>query len=197
MSADGVYQAAVCNGGQMFVSSNTGATWTVQGAEEVCWRDVAISSNGQFQVAACGQEDEESGGALYYSTNYGATWTASGDDRDWQSVAISADGQRVCAAPWAKTYSLSARTIAVTNDQANSIWMPTAILWSFPTATTATVTIARTSQENTYLLGQVTVSNSCGVIWVSEADYPFELGDVLAVTSTETNGVVEIVRKAN
>jgi hypothetical protein len=111
--------------------------------------------------------------------------------------AILVAAAAVCAAPWAKTYSLNAPTVAITNGQANTVWTPVAVLWSFPGATTATVTVARTSQGNTHLLGQLAVSNSSGVIWVSEADYPFEFGDVLSVTSTDTNGVVEIIRKGN
>jgi hypothetical protein len=110
---------------------------------------------------------------------------------------VAAAVAAVYAAPWAKTYSLRASTVAVTNGQANTVWTPVAVLWSFPQATTATVTVTRTSQGNTYLLGQVAVSNSSGVIWVSEADYPFEYGDVLTVTSTDTNGAVEIIRKGN
>jgi hypothetical protein len=113
------------------------------------------------------------------------------------AILVAGVAAAVYAAPWAKTYSLSAATVAVTNGQANSTWMPVAVLWSFPGATTATVTVARTSQGNTHLLGQLAVSNSSGVIWVSEADYPFEFGDVLTVTSTDTNGAVEIIRKGN
>ena len=99
------------------------------------------------------------------------------------------------SAPWAKTYSLAPATVALTNQQANSAWVPVAVLWSFPHATTSTLTVARTSQGSTYLLGQLAVSNSNGAIWVSEAPYPFEYGDVLTVTSTDTNGVVQIIRK--
>jgi hypothetical protein len=101
----------------------------------------------------------------------------------------------VWAAPWAKTYSLAAGTVAVTNDQANSVWCPVAVLWSFPEATTATVTAARTSQGNTYLLGRLVVSNASTVIWVAEADYPFEYGDVLVLTGTVTNGAAQVIRK--
>lgn len=113
------------------------------------------------------------------------------------AVLVVAFVAAVYAAPWGKTYSLSTATVAVTNGQANTVWTPVAVLWRFPVATTATVTVARTSQGNRHLLGQLAVSNSSGVIWVSEADYPFEYGDVLSVTSTDTNGVVEIIRKGN
>ena len=103
----------------------------------------------------------------------------------------------VCAAPWAKTYSLAPATVAVTNEQANSVWAPVAVLWSFPEATTGTVTASRASQGNTYLLSQYAVSNTVAstVIWVAEASYPFEYGDVLVLTSSDTNGVVQVIRK--
>jgi hypothetical protein len=101
----------------------------------------------------------------------------------------------VWAAPWAKTYSLAVGTVAVTNEQANSVWCPVAVLWSFTEATTATVTAARTSQGNTYLLGRLVVSNASTVIWVAEADYPFEYGDVLVLTSTVTNGAAQVILK--
>ena len=101
----------------------------------------------------------------------------------------------VWAAPWAKTYSLAAGTVAVTNQQANSVWCPVAVLWSFTEATTGTVTASRTSQGNTYLLGRLVVSNASTVIWVAEADYPFEYGDVLVLTSTVTNGAAQVILK--
>ncbi len=98
-------------------------------------------------------------------------------------------------APWAKTYSLAAGTVAVTNEQANSVWCPVAVLWSFTEATTGTVTASRTSQGNTYLLGRLVVSNASTVIWVAEADYPFEYGDVLVLNSTVTNGAAQVILK--
>jgi len=101
----------------------------------------------------------------------------------------------VCAAPWAKTYTLAGTTVALTNNQANSVWAPVAVLWSYPGATTTTVTAARTSQGNTYLLGRMAATNTSTVIWVAEASYPFEFGDVLVLTSTDTNGAVQVIRK--
>jgi hypothetical protein len=101
----------------------------------------------------------------------------------------------VWAAPWAKTYSLATATVAVTNEQANSVWCPVAVLWSFTEATTGTVTASRTSQGNSYLLGRLVVSNASTVIWVAETDYPFEQGDVLVLTSTVTNGAAQVILK--
>ena len=99
------------------------------------------------------------------------------------------------AAPWATTHSLVTGTVSVTNSQANSVWCPVAVLWGFPAGATATVTAARTSQGHTYLLGQMAVSNTSTVIWVPEAEYPFEEGDVLVLTSTATNGAAQVILK--
>jgi hypothetical protein len=103
----------------------------------------------------------------------------------------------VYAAPWAQTYSLQGATVAVTNQQINSVWMPEVVLWKFAAATNAALTVSRVSQGNTYLIGSLSVTNASTVVWISEADYPFEYGDALQLTSTVTNGQVQIIRKGN
>ena len=101
----------------------------------------------------------------------------------------------VCAAPWAETYPLRGTTVAVTNGQANSVWMPVAVLWKFAPATNAVVTVTRISQGNSFELGTLSVTNAKTVIWIPEVEYPFEYGDVLQVSSTETNSQVQVIRK--
>jgi len=103
----------------------------------------------------------------------------------------------VYAAPWAQTYPLNGATVAVTNQQANSVWMPEVVLWKFTAATNAALTVSRVSQGNTYLIGSLTATNVSTVVWIPEADYPFEYGDALQLTSTMTNGHVQIIRKGN
>ena len=103
----------------------------------------------------------------------------------------------VYAAPWAQTYPLNGTSIAVTNQQINSVWMPEVVLWKFAAATNAALTVSRVSQGNTYLIGSLSVTNASTVVWISEADYPFEYGDVLKLSSTVTNGHVQVIRKGN
>ena len=103
----------------------------------------------------------------------------------------------VYAAPWAQTYPLSGSTVALTNQQANSVWMPEAVLWKFTAATNAALTVSRVSQGNTYLIGSLSVTNASTVVWIPEADFPFEYGDALQMTSTVTNGQIQIIRKGN
>ena len=103
----------------------------------------------------------------------------------------------VSAAPWAQTYPLKGATVAVTNQQVNTVWMPEVVLWKFTAATNATLTVSRVSQGNTYLIGSLTVTNASTVVWIPEADFPFEYGDALQMTSTVTNGQIQIIRKGN
>ncbi len=103
----------------------------------------------------------------------------------------------VYAAPWAQTFPLRGPTVAVTNQQVNTVWMPEVVLWKFATATNAALTVSRVSQGNTYLIGSLSATNASTVVWISEADYPFEYGDSLQLTSTVTNGQVQIIRKGN
>ena len=101
----------------------------------------------------------------------------------------------VLAAPSAQTFSLSGASVTITNLQNNSVWIPSVVLWKFTTATNATLTVNRISQGNTFLLGNLAATNASTVIWIAEAEYPFEFGDAFQVTSTVTNGQVQIIRK--
>ena len=103
----------------------------------------------------------------------------------------------VFAAPWAQTYPLKGSTVAVTNQQFNTVWIPEVVLWKFSTATNATLTVSRVSQGNTYLIGSLIVTNTSTVVWIPEADFPFEYGDALQLSSSSTNGQVQIIRKGN
>lgn len=106
-------------------------------------------------------------------------------------VCALAGGAR--AGGWAGTYSLAAGSVSFTNSQANSSWMPVAILWKFEERTDVTMSVERISQGNTFVLGMMATTNVTSAIWVPEADYPFLPGDVLRVTST-ASGVLHVIR---
>ena len=99
------------------------------------------------------------------------------------------------AGGWATTYALTNGTVAVTNAQANFSWAPVAVLWSFTCGTNASLAVSRVSAGSAFRLGTMSVTNATTAVWVPEADYPFEFGDVLEVSCTATNGVVQIIRK--
>lgn len=112
----------------------------------------------------------------------------------WLGVIAAAS---VCfAGGWSSTYSLGAGTVDVENEQVNSSWMPVAVLFKFDAAANGVVTVQRVSQSNTFVLGSANLSNVTSAVWTPEAEYPFGFGDVLRVTSTATNGQVQIIRSA-
>ena len=99
------------------------------------------------------------------------------------------------AGGWATTHSMEGGAVALTNEQANAVWTPVAVLWAFGEAASGTVTVSRVSQGGTYVLGASEVSNATSAVWVPEAAYPFGTGDVLRLESTVTNGRVQVIRK--
>lgn len=66
----GKYLAGAVQGGQIYTSTNYGATWNLQtGSPSATWDALASDSTGQYLVAGVYS------GGLYTSTNYGTTWT--------------------------------------------------------------------------------------------------------------------------
>ena len=74
--------------------------------------------------------------------------------------------------------------------------MPVAVLFQFDAETNSVMSVERVSQSNTFVLGAANVSNVTSTVWVPEAEYPFDYGDLLRVTSSATNGQVQIIRRA-
>ncbi len=99
VSSDGQRQTAVSNGGQIYISTNYGATWTETETNRN-WNAVAMSSTGQYQTALVYDTfyDEELEeifpiGKIYTSNNYGSSWTERNYSQLWKEVAISSTGQ--------------------------------------------------------------------------------------------------------
>ena len=99
------------------------------------------------------------------------------------------------AAGIATTHSLATGTVAITNTEKHSSWVPVALLFHFSAPTSGAITVERRTGGNTFLLTSCTLSNNQHAVWVPEADIPFNENDSLLVTSTITNGTVEIIRK--
>jgi len=74
MSADGRYQTATAYNGQIYRSTDFGATFVAvpnpAGVPSPApWEDVSVSSNGQIQLAVAGN-----GNGVYISTDFGQNW---------------------------------------------------------------------------------------------------------------------------
>jgi len=91
-SSDGSKLVAVVASGQIYTSTDSGATWTPRDSSR-SWLLVASSSDGSKLVAAV------NGGQIYTSTDSGVTWTAQiSGSRSWIAVASSSDGNKLVAA---------------------------------------------------------------------------------------------------
>jgi len=97
----------------------------------------------------------------------------------------------------AASFRLDAGGVAITNTQANSSWVPVAVLVKFDAPATGTLTVRRVSQGNTYMLGSCTFAGSTNLVWVADCEYPFGFGDVLVISSTATNGVVQLLTRGD
>ncbi|QHI70143.1 hypothetical protein [Tichowtungia aerotolerans] len=93
-------------------------------------------------------------------------------------------------------HSLDSGTVSVTNTQKHASWVPVAVLFRFESSVSGTVTVTRETGGTSFQLATVDLSGNQTAVWIPDVAYPFNLNDVLTVTSTATNGTVEIIRKA-
>ena len=95
-SADGTKLAAAASdsaGDGIYLSTNSGATWTPAQAPSGGWGPIVYSAGGTELVAA-----NAGVGGIYISTNSGATWNqANVPVEQWSSIAVSADGTKLLA----------------------------------------------------------------------------------------------------
>ncbi len=105
--------------------------------------------------------------------------------------------QPAFAAGMSSVHTLESGAVAITNTQKHSSWVPVALLFKFDAPATGTITVERDTGSTTFLLTSCAVSNSQHAVWIPESAFPFNLNDVLNITSTITNATVEIIRKAN
>ena len=100
------------------------------------------------------------------------------------------------AGGFSKTYSLSSGTVTVANNQKRSSWVPVALLFHFTEPVDTTVSIKRLSKGEEFLLSTVTLTNVQDITWIPEADYPFNFGDSLVISTTATTGTLELIQRS-
>jgi photosystem II stability/assembly factor-like uncharacterized protein len=99
MSSDGKYQFAIENGGDVYMSSDYGITWSVIEDPLIMskqWVSISCSASGQYITSL------ENNGNIYISSDYGLSWTRVADtnvsdSKDWRSISVSSDGLYQCA----------------------------------------------------------------------------------------------------
>ena len=90
VSSDGSKLVAIFNSGQIYTSSDYGATWTARDSSRA-WYGIASSADGTKLVATV------QSGQIYTSTDSGVTWTPRDSSRLWYKVASSNDGSVLVA----------------------------------------------------------------------------------------------------
>jgi large repetitive protein len=115
-SADGTKLAAVAVNGQIYTSTDSGATWTSRDSNRA-WRSIASSADGTKLAAVVND------GQVYTSTDSGATWTARDSNRGWWSIASSADGTKLVAGVYGgRIYTSTDSGATWTARESNRIW---------------------------------------------------------------------------
>jgi len=116
-SSDATKLVAVVDAGQIYTSTDSGATWTARDSARN-WKSVASSADGQKLVAA------NYGGKVYTSVDAGVTWTARDSDRPWYAVASSSTGNNLVAAVYggAVFTSVDSGTNWVSRTSGSQLW---------------------------------------------------------------------------
>ncbi len=96
---------------------------------------------------------------------------------------------------FAHTFALHKGTVALTNSQANSSWVPVSVLLRYDEPGTGTAQVRRESHGHVFVLATTTFTNTTTLVWVPSIAYPFGYGDVLVIESSATNGVVQVLRR--
>ena len=151
-SADGtklIAAGAYFNSNSVYISSNSGATWTKTSITGDVY-GVASSSDGTKLVAPVFN------GQLYTSTDSGATWTARYGPKAWTGVASSADGTIIVA--------------AARNDKIYRS-IDSGITWTASNSTNQSWQSLVSSADGTKLLassfGTLYTSTDAGINWIS------------------------------
>lgn len=95
------------------------------------------------------------------------------------------------------TYGLGNGTVAVSNSQANSSWVAVAVMLQYAGPSSGTAHVSRVSQSVRVMLGWCAFSNVTSLVWVPESSYSFSYGDALVVSTTVTNGVLQVTRRGD
>lgn len=154
-SADATRLVAVSASGELYTSSDSGATWVLRLTGQT-WSGVASSSDGLALVAST------NGGAIFRSTDGGATWSDDGSSRAWSAVASSADGSRLVATTYlGQIWTSSDGGASWTARDSNRAWRAVA------SSADGRVLVAGTNGAQLY------VSTDYGVSWNARASAQF------------------------
>ena len=82
-----------------------------------------------------------------------------------------------------------------TNAQANFAWSPAAVILSFPSSVSPTVTLYRHGNGTNVVLARTSATDTDTLIWVPEASYTFGQGSALNASSTVASFTIQLHRR--
>ena len=191
-SADGTKLAAGVSGGNIYVSSDSGATWTARGPSNTYWNSITMSADGTTLAAVSDK--------IFVSTDSGVTWTIKGNQtRSWSCIRCSANGTKMAAAEtggmiylssdsgntwsWASSGASGLGSSLAMSDDGNKIVAAMTrgyvritsdfgASWSQKLTTQIWVAIACSSDGNTIAVAglntQIYISNDFGSTWTTK-----------------------------
>lgn len=168
LSADGNRLVVVDYSGAIYVSTNSGSSWTQTQSPSVNspWTTAASSADGTTFMAAGSAGYHGVVGKVAISTNCGATWWTADlpGDTGWRCAAVSADGSKLVVA--AGSGSDSAPWIYISADRGLTWTAAGAPLlrWTSLTASADGMTIAAAGGETS---SSIYVSTNGGGTWAT------------------------------
>ena len=164
--------------GSIYVSTNSGETWTPTTAPSNSWNSVASSADGTKLIAAAyatyDTNDVLIGTVIYTSADSGLNWTASPlPSNTWSCVASSADGAKLVAAAYAAhdTNGAVIGNLIYTSTNSGATWTPASVVsnsWSSVAySADGTKLVATSGSEVLYgaIYGLIYTSTNSGVTW--------------------------------
>ncbi len=174
-SSNGSKLVATVMGGQIYTSTDLGATWGVGGSAVGNWSAVASSADGVKLVAA---RSGAGVGQIYTSPDAGATWALQGlsPTRDWTALASSADGTKLVGVGNASELFTS------TDSGAN--WTPrsSARVWADVAGTPDGVRLVACEAG---AAGRIYVSIDSGVTWALGGNATYPVGNWAGVACSD------------
>lgn len=147
----------------VYTSTNSGATWTPAQVpppiSDNVWQAAAVSANGVTMAAG-------DYGNIYISTNSGVTWwqSTNAPQNDWSSIACSADGTKMVAAPYSDIATGNVQPLYISTNSGTS--------WTAALVPSNHWTSVASSADGTRLIalafnGPIYTSKNSGVSWTS------------------------------
>ena len=93
------------------------------------------------------------------------------------------------------TTSTVSHVASFTNSQANFAWSPAAVILSFPSSVSPTVTLYRHGNGTNVVLARTSATDTDTLIWVPEASYTFGQGSALSASSTVASFTIQLHRR--